>query len=321
MARPVIACKTDGKQEQAVVQEFLQMLGPETTLPVAAIKVLIGVIARSNASTIMGMERELRQTADLLLDSVVLHAKSTIALSSGCELFLRYVTRCSLDFPDFEDCKKQVLHRGEKFAEMSVTSRVRIAELGHGFVRDGAVIMTHGYSRVVASLLLRAAQTKHFTIMIPEGRPEGAGFEAAAVFSKAGIPVSVILDSAVGYFMEQVDLCVVGAEGVVENGGVVNKVGTCQMAVVAKALHKPFYVAAESYKFARLYPLNQRDLPEGRTPMIRLDPVGGEPAPPGVDCTNPCVDYTPADYITLLFTDLGVLTPSAVSDELIRLYQ
>lgn len=68
-------------------------------------------------------------------------------------------------------------------------------------------------------------QTKHFTILIPEGRPEGAGFDAAATYAAAGIPVRVILDSAVGYFMEQVNLCVVGAEGVVENGGVVNKVG------------------------------------------------------------------------------------------------
>ena len=48
----------------------------------------------------------------------------------------------------------------------------------------------------------------------------------------------------------------------VENGGIVNKVGTYQMAIVAKAWKKPFYVAAESYKFARLFPLNQSDLPE-----------------------------------------------------------
>jgi translation initiation factor eIF-2B subunit alpha len=73
-------------------------------------------------------------------------------------------------------------------------------------------------------LLHTPLQTKHFSIMIPEGRPEGGGFAAAKVLAKAGIPVSIILDSAVGYYMEQVDLCVVGAEGVVENGGIVNKV-------------------------------------------------------------------------------------------------
>lgn len=50
----------------------------------------------------------------------------------------------------------------------------------------------------------------------------------------------------------------VGAEGVVENGGVINKLGTYQIALCAKSLNKPFYVAAESYKFARLYPLNQQ---------------------------------------------------------------
>jgi translation initiation factor eIF-2B subunit alpha len=53
-------------------------------------------------------------------------------------------------------------------------------------------------------------------------------------------------------------MVLLGAEGVVENGGVINKLGTYQIALVAKALNKPFYVAAESYKFARLYPLNQQ---------------------------------------------------------------
>ena len=111
--------------------------------------------------------------------------------------------------------------------------------------------------------------------------------ESAKIFSSAGIPIRVVLDSAVGALMEQVDLCLVGAEGVMENGGIANKVrsakvavisttfffvivliqgmlslfqiGTYQVALVAKALQKPFYVAAESYKFARMYPLSQRD--------------------------------------------------------------
>jgi translation initiation factor 2B subunit (eIF-2B alpha/beta/delta family) len=53
------------------------------------------------------------------------------------------------------------------------------------------------------------------------------------------------------------------------NYAIVAQVGTFQMGIVAKAFNKPFYVAAESYKFARLYPLNQRDLPEGRNPMLK----------------------------------------------------
>lgn len=54
------------------------------------------------------------------------------------------------------------------------------------------------------------------------------------------------------------DLVLLGAEAVVENGGVINKLGSYQIAVCAKALNKPFYIAAESYKFARLYPLSQK---------------------------------------------------------------
>lgn len=130
--------------------------------------------------------------------------------------------------------------------------------------------------------------------------------EHALQLAQAGIPTRLIPDSAVGVTMEAVDMCLVGAEGVMENGGIINKVGTFQIALVAGALQKPFYVAVESYKFARMYPLSQRDM---------LQAISKTP----VDVPN--VDFTPAQLITLLFTDLGVLTPAAVSDELIRLYQ
>ena len=114
------------------------------------------------------------------------------------------------------------------------------------------------------------------------------------------------------------------------------------MAIVAKALKKPFYVAVESYKFARMYPFTQRDVYDLCRPVEHTHSGGGtgltgnqqhsahtpnmndistklEDAKVMYDDT--LVDFTPAEYITLLFTDLGVLTPAAVSDELIRLYQ
>lgn len=78
---------------------------------------------------------------------------------------------------------------------------------------------------------------------------------------KLGIESTLILDSSVGYIMETIDLIMVGAEGVVESGGIVNRIGTYTMGLCAKELQKPFYVLAESFKFTRLYPLNQRDLP------------------------------------------------------------
>lgn len=78
-------------------------------------------------------------------------------------------------------------------------------------------------------------------------------------------------------------------------------------------MKKRFFVLTESFKFSRVYPLNQRDIP------IEFKYTASKR---GRDTRkeHPLVDYTPPAYITLLFTDLGTLTPSAVSDELIKLY-
>ncbi|CAM9981750.1 unnamed protein product [Ectocarpus fasciculatus] len=273
------------EERKVISDDFARQLSPETALPVAAIKTLIGVIRRSTNTTIRGMEAELKDAIQLMEDKMETdspdNSRSTISLTSGCQLFLRHVSRFvaeSVGEEGFdESCKQQLLHRGERFAEVSETSREQIARLGHSFVRDGTVVLTHGYSRCALHLLLMAAETKHFSVLVAEGRPDGAGFKAAAALSKVGVPVTVVLDSAVGYHMEVADLCVTGAEGVLENGGIVNKVGTFQMAVLAKAYNVPFYVAAESYKFARLFPLDQRDLPKGKIPRAPFAAPEGTP--------------------------------------------
>jgi len=353
-----------------------------TPLPVAAIRVLLNVIRRSEAETMMGLQADLRDASDVMLEFAkrggpvpsssssdasatatryLLAGRSHIALSSGCELFLKHVTRASLETPDFQRCKSQVLERGERFAELSTRARDRIAVVGSPFVREGSVVLTHGRSKVVEALILRAAlvEGKRFRVMVLEGRPDAGGAKSARTYANAGIPTTVVLDSAMGCVMESgcVDLAIVGAEGVVENGGVVNKVGTFALGVMAKELGVPLYVAAESYKFTRLYPLNNADLPEmggiecggglkfldtlawsansasdrkeEEGDLMTTDATNSQSSlnpyvvdlPPSVSIENPPCDFTPAKYITLLFTDLGVLTPSAVSDELIRLYQ
>jgi len=135
------------------------------------------------------------------------------------------------------------------------------------------------------------------------------------------------MDSAVAYIMDKVDLVLVGAEGIVENGGIVNKIGTYQISLVASAFKKPFYVAAESFKFMRLYPLTQRDITNLKSYSDKKEfKFCSQCAPEDVvllkdiKVDNVTNDYTPPSYITLLFTELGILTPSAVSDELIKLY-
>lgn len=92
--------------------------------------------------------------------------------------------------------------------------------------------------------------------------------------------------------------------------------GTCwKLAPLPQAMNIPFYSAAESYKFTRIYPLGQRDLEREDKPVDF-----GPGLPLDVMIDSPSRDYTPPNLISLLFTDLGVLTPAAVSDELIQLY-
>ena len=91
------------------------------------------------------------------------------------------------------------------------------------------------------------------------------------------------------------------------------------VAVMAKAANIPFYAVAESHKFVRFFPLNQHDLPSHISGnLLFTEPT--EDFDQLLEPNHPSVDYTPPAYITLLFTDLGVLTPSGVSDELIKLY-
>ncbi|POM67007.1 Translation initiation factor eIF-2B subunit alpha [Phytophthora palmivora] len=313
-----------------VVTDFLRFLeDPDVAVAVAVIKALTGVITRSEASTMMQMEGELQEAAQQLRafqaeDDAATRFHNSIATTAGCQLFLRYVTRCFLEFDDFDLCRSQLIDRGKLFAETSLSSRNRISEVGHNFIRDGMKVLTHGKSRVVIALLCEAAKTKNFSVFVTEGRSNASGVSTAEELAKVGIPTTVILDSAVAYYMEQIDIVIVGAEGVVENGGIVNSIGTYSTAVIAQALNKQFYVAAESYKFARLYPLTQRDVPQKQMAAISGESAGGETTGEtmkDVTFASPFFDYTPPGYIALMFTDLGVLTPSAVSDELIKLYQ
>ncbi|CAH8359411.1 unnamed protein product [Eruca vesicaria subsp. sativa] len=286
---------------------------PDLAEAVAAIRALAAVIRASEASTMMELEIELKKASDTLKS----WDKTSISLTAGCDLFIRYVTRTSaLEYEDFNSAKSRLLERAEKFGEISCKARKIIAMLSQDFIFDGCTILVHGLSRVVLEILKTAAQNnKLFRVLCTEGRPDGTGVLLSNELSKLDIPVKLLLDSAVAYSMDEVDMVFVGADGVVESGGIINMMGTYQIALVAHSMNKPVYVAAESYKFARLYPLDQKDM----APALRPIEFGVK-IPEKVEVERSARDYTPPQYLTLLFTDLGVLSPSVVSDELIQLY-
>ena len=201
------------------------------------------------------------------------------------------------------------------------------------------------------ALLLRAAEAdRYFQVIYVVPSSDNDTHEGSTtinILRSLSVPVATIPDSAVAYSLAtRADLVIVGAEGVVENGGIISRLGTYQIGLLAKAMGKPFYVASESYKFVRMYPLGQDDLPIeqnivqfeaslGEKTRVKKGDVGkGEPlyggsetyrqdyfgAPDVVAAQVDSVDYTPPGLISALITENGVLTPSAVSEELIKLW-
>ncbi|KAL1434328.1 hypothetical protein MTO96_011956 [Rhipicephalus appendiculatus] len=277
---------------------------------VASLQLLLEFIEKDNYTTIQGMEENLQHVIGDITEKC-----SSACVRSACELFVRFATLTALD-GTIDECKKNMSTRGRTFLEKMRSARCKIAALAAPFVQDRSTILTHSFSRVVRDTLFAAAEDhKHFTVYVTESAPDYSGRQLYEALAERGISVTLIVDAAVGYVLERVDTVLLGAEGVVESGGIINKIGTYTMAMCAKEKNIPIYVLAESFKFARKYPLNQKDLPDEQ--KYPSDKRNGKA---DLSKEHPIVDYTPPAYITMLFTDLGILTPSAVSDELIKLY-
>ncbi len=137
---------------------------------------------------------------------------------------------------------------------------------------------------------------------IVTGNPATVSQQSYNILKQANIDCIKIHDTTIAYHIQHIDTVLLGAESITENGGCINQIGTLNIAVIAKSYHKPVYVCTESYKFSRIYPLTQSDIQANN------------------DVNEPILDYTKPELIQLLFTDISVLSPHTVSDELIKLY-
>jgi methylthioribose-1-phosphate isomerase len=207
-------------------------------------------------------------------------------------------------------------------AEDLQTNRA-IGAAGAPLVPDGARIMTHCNAGALATAghgtalgVVRSArdQGKQLSVLANETRPflQGARLTAWEMVQE-GIPVTLITDSMAGHMMQQgrVDLVIVGADRIAANGDVANKIGTYTVAVLAARHRLPFYVAA---------PLSTIDMniADGRAIPIEeraaAEVTGYREtrwAPEGVAVANPAFDVTPAELVTGIITEKGVVKADA----------
>jgi methylthioribose-1-phosphate isomerase len=152
-------------------------------------------------------------------------------------------------------------------------------------------------------------QGKNIQVFADETRPllQGARITAWELMQEK-IPVTLITDSMAGHFMKlgKIDCVVVGADRIIANGDVANKIGTYSVAVLARENNVPFYVAAPvstidfSLKSGEQIPIEERS-PEEVTHI-----KGIRVAPEGVKVFNPAFDVTPHRYVSAIITEEGV---------------
>lgn len=207
------------------------------------------------------------------------------------------------------EAKASIKKLADEFISNSGNAVKKIGEIGAGRVRDGDTIMTHCNSAAAISIIATAhSQGKNISVITTESRPRWQGHLNLKQLDKLGISTTLIVDSAVRYFMKEVDLVIVGADAVAVNGSVINKIGTSQLALAAREARKNVIIAAETYKFSpktifgELVEIEERDFSE----VISKEKLSEFTK---VHVRNPAFDVTPREYVDLIVTEAGAIPP------------
>lgn len=196
-----------------------------------------------------------------------------------------------------------------------------IGEHGAALIEDGTGVLTHcnagglatsDYGTALAVMFRAHELGRRFSVYADETRPllQGARLTAWELM-QAGIDVTLICDNTAAQVMREgrVQLVVVGADRIAANGDTANKIGTYNVALLAKAHGIPFYVAAPFTTFDTAIASGEAIPIEQRAPEEVTCGFGKQTAPDGVKVYSPAFDVTPAALIAGFITEKGILRP------------
>jgi methylthioribose-1-phosphate isomerase len=225
------------------------------------------------------------------------------------------VERCSTVEKARTECEREAL----RILEDDIALNKKIGAQGARFINDGDVVMTHcnagalatgGYGTALGVIRAAVEQGKHIEVFACETRPylQGARLTAWELV-RDNIKTTVITDSMAGFFMrsKKIRSVIVGADRIAANGDTANKIGTYSHAVLAKHHGIPLYVAAPTSTL-------DIDTPNGEGIVIEERPIDEvayiknvQIVPEGVSIANPSFDVTPAELISAIITEKGVV--------------
>lgn len=200
----------------------------------------------------------------------------------------------------------------DKLIKSINTAREKESKYSDKIIHTQSVIMTYCHSGEAMSFI-KHFWKKHEKIAVIAclTEPKHQGVRTAKDLSLAGIPVTLIDDNAIGYFMNSVDMVIVGADAL-RLEGVVNKIGTKLLATAASSAHKPFYVIANSLKLDTRYNFKIEERP-GREIFRKTikEKING------IKIRNPVFDVTPWELVTAVITERGITFPEKIKKELL----
>lgn len=210
-----------------------------------------------------------------------------------------------------------VVAEAEKIADEDAAANRLIGKHGAALIKDGDTILTHCNAGALATVeygtalgVIRAAveQGKKVRVIATETRPKLQGARLTTYeLKRDGIPVTLIADTMVGYviYKRMVNKVFVGADRIVQDA-VINKIGTYQIAVLAKEHRIPFYVAAPKSTFDLAHTSEQVTIEERNPEEVTC--IGSERiATESVEALNPAFDITPLKYVTAIICEEGTI--------------
>ncbi|MBN1680457.1 MAG: S-methyl-5-thioribose-1-phosphate isomerase [Anaerolineae bacterium] len=219
------------------------------------------------------------------------------------------------------DVREALLAEAERMADADVAINKQMAAYGAALIHDGDTILHHCNTGMLATVdygtalgVIRMAheQGKKIHVLLDETRPRLQGSRLSAwECEQLGIPYDIIPDTAAGYYMRrgEVTRVLFGADRVAANGDVVNKIGSYQIAVLAKENQIPCYSVFPTSTVDLAIPTGDKIPIEERDPAEVRAPYGCAIVPDHYHARNPAFDVTPHVYFSGLVTEVGVLPP------------
>ena len=233
---------------------------------------------------------------------------------------LENIMNVAKDGETVDQIRTSVVETAKQMAEDDIQINMSIGKNGSDLFSDNDTIMTHcnagalatvGYGTALGVIRATKESGKNIKVIATETRPVQQGSRLTAFELKHdGIDVSLIPDTAVGYTMANglVNGVIVGADRILQTGHVFNKIGTYQVATMAKQHNIPFYVAAPLSTFD--LKSNPEDVTIEQRDSSEVTGIGDKKtAPDGIDVINPAFDMTPPELISGIITENGVAKP------------